>query len=144
MHLLFCCQMVTLLKNKQTEFERFKSEYVKNSIQMYFFSIMEGNGKVFVSRKQFSLFLLQVRQFMTGIRNYLVKHGEGELEDLIEHERSRLRQDEILNIDNIIERSLHICVLHPLKLHIYNLFVTEYTRLEPLVSHCNGRKSYNT
>lgn len=69
-----------------------------------------------------------VRQFMTGIRNYLVKHGEGELEDLIEHERSRLRQDEILNIDNIIERSLHICVLHPLKLHIYNLFVTEYTR----------------
>lgn len=79
---------------------------------------------------------------MTGIRNYLVKHGEGELEDLIEHERSRLRQDEILNIDNIIERSLHICVLHPLKLHIYNLFVTEYTRLEPLVSHCNGRKSY--
>ncbi|XP_022332135.2 protein sprint-like isoform X3 [Crassostrea virginica] len=69
-----------------------------------------------------------VRQFMTGIRNYLVKHGEGELEDLIEHERARLKQDEILNIDNIIERSLHICVLHPLKLHIYNLFVTEYTR----------------
>lgn len=68
---------------------------------------------------------------MTGIRNYLVKHGEGELEDLIEQERSRLRQDEILNIDNIIERSLHICVLHPLKLHVYNLFVTEYTRLEP-------------
>ncbi|XP_061172752.1 uncharacterized protein LOC133182059 [Saccostrea echinata] len=69
-----------------------------------------------------------VRQFMTGIRNYLVKHGEGELEDLIEHERARLRQNEILNIDNIIERSLHICVLHPLKLHIYDLFVTEYTR----------------
>ncbi|XP_056021245.1 uncharacterized protein LOC130054716 isoform X3 [Ostrea edulis] len=69
-----------------------------------------------------------VRQFMTGIRNYLVKHGEGELEDLIERERGRLKKDEILNIDNIIERSLHICVLHPLKLHIYNLFVTEYTR----------------
>ena len=69
---------------------------------------------------------------MTGIRNYLVKHGEGELEDLIEHERARLKQDEILNIDNIIERSLHICVLHPLKLHIYNLFVTEYTRLDSL------------
>lgn len=103
-------------------------------------------GKFLLVENSFHYFFstIKVRQFMTGIRNYLVKHGEGELEDLIEHERSRLRQDEILNIDNIIERSLHICVLHPLKLHIYNLFVTEYTRLEPLVSHCNGRKSYNT
>lgn len=34
--------------------------------------------------------LLQVRQFMTGIKNYLVKHGEGELEDLIERERNQV------------------------------------------------------
>ncbi|KAK3093565.1 hypothetical protein FSP39_017349, partial [Pinctada imbricata] len=69
-----------------------------------------------------------VRQFMTGIRNYLVKHGEGELEDIIERERTRLKADEILNIDAIIERALHTCVLRPLKHHIYNLFVDEYTR----------------
>ena len=33
----------------------------------------------------------QVRQFMTGIKNYLVKHGEGQLEDLIERERAKVR-----------------------------------------------------
>ena len=27
---------------------------------------------------------------MNGIKNYLVKHGEGELEDLIERERSKV------------------------------------------------------
>ncbi|XP_060062844.1 uncharacterized protein LOC132543369 [Ylistrum balloti] len=66
-----------------------------------------------------------VRQFMTGIRNYLVKH---ELEDVIEKERTRLQSDEILNVDAIIERALHVCVLQPLKHHIYQLFVNEYTR----------------
>ncbi|XP_021359984.1 uncharacterized protein LOC110454668 isoform X2 [Mizuhopecten yessoensis] len=66
-----------------------------------------------------------VRQFMTGIRNYLVKH---ELEDVIETERIRLRSNEILNVDAIIERALHVCVLQPLKHHIYQLFVNEYTR----------------
>ena len=35
-------------------------------------------------------YCMQVRQFMTGIKNYLVKHGEGELEDLIERERSQV------------------------------------------------------
>ncbi|XP_052273588.1 uncharacterized protein LOC127873694 isoform X4 [Dreissena polymorpha] len=69
-----------------------------------------------------------VRQFMTGIKNYLVKHGEGELEDLIERERNQLGKDEILNIDAIIEGALHVCVIQPLKQHIYNLFVNEYTR----------------
>ena len=28
---------------------------------------------------------------MNGIKNYLVKHGEGELEDLIERERAKVR-----------------------------------------------------
>ncbi|XP_053399353.1 uncharacterized protein LOC128557001 isoform X3 [Mercenaria mercenaria] len=69
-----------------------------------------------------------VRQFMTGIKNYLVKHGEGELEDLIERERNQLGRDEILNIDAIIEGSLHVCVIQPLKQNIYRLFVNEYTR----------------
>ncbi|XP_013077623.2 uncharacterized protein LOC106063724 isoform X2 [Biomphalaria glabrata] len=67
-----------------------------------------------------------VRQFMTGIKNYLVKHGEGELEDLIERERNKLSPTEILNIDAIIEQALHVCVLKPLKFHIYRLFVDKY------------------
>ncbi|CAL1531235.1 unnamed protein product [Lymnaea stagnalis] len=72
---------------------------------------------------------------MTGIKNYLVKHGEGELEDLIERERNKLRRrdsllgtNEILNIDAIIEQALHVCVLKPLKYHIYRLFVDKYSK----------------
>ncbi|XP_064600127.1 uncharacterized protein LOC135466527 isoform X2 [Liolophura sinensis] len=69
-----------------------------------------------------------VRQFMNGIKNYLVKHGEGELEALIELEREKLEANEILNIDAIIEGALHKCVIHPLKHHIYKLFVEQYNR----------------
>ncbi|XP_071078519.1 protein sprint-like isoform X3 [Haliotis cracherodii] len=69
-----------------------------------------------------------VRQFMTGIKNYLVKHGEGELEGLIERERTRLGANEFLNIDAIIEGALHVCVLRPVKHHIYKLFVQEHNR----------------
>ncbi|XP_035827670.1 uncharacterized protein LOC101853809 [Aplysia californica] len=69
-----------------------------------------------------------VRQFMNGIKNYLVKHGEGELEDLIERERSKLKVNEILNIDAILEQSLHVCVLRPVKHHLYRLFVDTYSR----------------
>ncbi|XP_070181044.1 protein sprint-like isoform X2 [Littorina saxatilis] len=69
-----------------------------------------------------------VRQFMTGIKNYLVKHGEGQLEDLIERERNKLGRNEILNIDALIETTLHMCVLRPLKHHIYRLFVDYHGR----------------
>ncbi|BFZ11807.1 hypothetical protein BsWGS_14845 [Bradybaena similaris] len=68
-----------------------------------------------------------VRQFMTGIKNYLVKHGEGELKKLIEMQRNKLGANEILNIDAIIEQALHVCVLKPLKYHIYKLFVDTYS-----------------
>jgi hypothetical protein len=40
----------------------------------------------------------------------------------------QLNADEILNIDGIIEKALHVCVLRPLKHHIYRLFVEEYTK----------------
>ncbi|XP_025104587.1 LOW QUALITY PROTEIN: uncharacterized protein LOC112570384 [Pomacea canaliculata] len=69
-----------------------------------------------------------VRQFMTGIKNYLVKHGEGELEDKIEQERAKLGTNEILSIDAIIETTLHMCVLRPLKHHIYRLLVDYHGR----------------
>lgn len=52
-----------------------------------------------------------VRQFLNGLKNYLVKHGEGELHDLIEKERARLNANEFLNIDAILEAVLHKIVL---------------------------------
>ncbi|KAJ8308651.1 hypothetical protein KUTeg_013525 [Tegillarca granosa] len=85
-----------------------------------------------------------VRQFMTGIKNYLVKHGEGQLEDTIEKERKRLSSNEILNIDATIERALHVCVLQPLKHHIYTLFVNEYTRNGSLKALSNNIKYART
>lgn len=52
-----------------------------------------------------------MRQFLNGMKNYLVKHGEGELHDIIEKERSRLNANEFLNIDAILEAVLHKIVL---------------------------------
>src|SRR3569623_433786 len=40
-----------------------------------------------------------VRQFLNGFKNYLVKHGEGDLHGIIETESARLNSNEFLNID---------------------------------------------
>uniref|UniRef100_A0A0N4U0N5 Ras-GEF domain-containing protein n=1 Tax=Dracunculus medinensis TaxID=318479 RepID=A0A0N4U0N5_DRAME len=69
-----------------------------------------------------------VRQFLNGIKNYLVKHGEGELHELIEKERSRLNANEFLNIDAILEAVLHKIVLFPVKPHLYHLMVREHSK----------------
>ncbi|CAG9535668.1 unnamed protein product [Cercopithifilaria johnstoni] len=69
-----------------------------------------------------------VRQFLNGLKNYLVKHGEGELHDLIEKERARLNANEFLNIDAILEAVLHKIVLYPVKPHLYHLMVREYSK----------------
>lgn len=34
--------------------------------------------------------LLQIRQFMSGIKNYLLKHGEGRFENLVQEERGKV------------------------------------------------------
>uniref|UniRef100_A0A0R3RHJ7 VPS9 domain-containing protein n=1 Tax=Elaeophora elaphi TaxID=1147741 RepID=A0A0R3RHJ7_9BILA len=69
-----------------------------------------------------------VRQFLNGLKNYLVKHGEGELHDLIEKERARLNANEFLNIDAILEAVLHKIVLCPVKPHLYHLMIREYSK----------------
>ncbi|KAK2170691.1 hypothetical protein LSH36_1g16014 [Paralvinella palmiformis] len=67
-----------------------------------------------------------IRQFMNGIKNYLVQNGEGALNDVIEEERKHLGQNEFLNIDALLEGALHKCVVKPLERHILALFVKEY------------------
>ena len=69
-----------------------------------------------------------VRQFMNGIKNFLGLKGEIELHALIDMERQKLGATEFLNIDAFIEGALHVCVVKPLKQHIYKLFVEEYKR----------------
>ncbi|XP_014246895.1 protein sprint isoform X2 [Cimex lectularius] len=68
-----------------------------------------------------------MRQFMTGMKNYLVTHGEREFELQVEKERNKLRANEFLNLDAILEGVMHKLVVRPLREHLYRLFVDEYS-----------------
>lgn len=67
-----------------------------------------------------------MRQFMSGMKNYLVKHGEGDFQQEVLHARSMLKPDEFLNLDTILEGVMHQLVVLPLREHLYNLFVDYY------------------
>ncbi|XP_046487963.1 protein sprint isoform X2 [Neodiprion pinetum] len=68
-----------------------------------------------------------MRQFMSGMKNYLVKHGEREFEKEVEKERLKLKPNEFLNLDAILEGVMMGLVVRPLKEHVYRLFVDHYT-----------------
>ncbi|XP_011505288.1 PREDICTED: protein sprint [Ceratosolen solmsi marchali] len=68
-----------------------------------------------------------MRQFMSGMKNYLVKHGEREFEKEVEKERLKLKANEFLNLDAILENVMMSLVVRPLREHVYNLFVEHYT-----------------
>lgn len=72
-----------------------------------------------------NVLMSNTRQFMNGMKNYLLKNNVNntELRILIEKERSRLDGRQILNIDSIIEDCLQSIVLRPLKAKIYYLIV---------------------
>lgn len=53
----------------------------------------------------------RVRQFLTGMKNYLVKNGESDLHKLIERESDKLNANEFLNIDAIFETVLNKILL---------------------------------
>ncbi|XP_049841852.1 protein sprint isoform X2 [Schistocerca gregaria] len=69
-----------------------------------------------------------MRQFMSGMKNYLVKHGEREFEKEVEKERVKLRANEFLNLDAILEGVMQRLVVRPLRDHVYRLFVDDYGR----------------
>lgn len=68
-----------------------------------------------------------MRQFMSGMKNYLVKHGEGNFQNEVQQACARLKPNEFLNLDTILENVMHILVVLPLKEHLYRLFVDFYT-----------------
>ncbi|XP_063977947.1 protein sprint isoform X3 [Diachasmimorpha longicaudata] len=67
-----------------------------------------------------------IRQFMSGMKNYLVKHGEREFEKEVEKERLKLKPNEFLNLDAILEGVMMRLVVRPLREHVYKLFVDHY------------------
>lgn len=61
------------------------------------------------------------------MKNYLVKHGEGDFQREVLRARSMLKSDEFLNLDTILEGVMHQLVVLPLREHLYGLFVDYYT-----------------
>ncbi|XP_060531788.1 protein sprint isoform X4 [Cylas formicarius] len=69
-----------------------------------------------------------MRQFMNGMKNYLVKHGEKGFYKEIERERNKLKSTEFLNLDSILEGVMHKLVVKPLRNHLQKLFLDHYTK----------------
>uniref|UniRef100_A0A182F7S8 Protein sprint n=1 Tax=Anopheles albimanus TaxID=7167 RepID=A0A182F7S8_ANOAL len=69
-----------------------------------------------------------MRQFMSGMKNYLVKHGEGDFAAEVQKARAQLKSDEFLNLDSILEEVMHKLVILPLREHLYGLFVDYYSQ----------------
>ncbi|XP_011875825.1 PREDICTED: protein sprint-like [Vollenhovia emeryi] len=67
-----------------------------------------------------------MRQFMSGMKNYLVKHGEREFEREVEKQRLKLRPNEFLNLDAILEDVMMGLVVRPLREHVCRLFIEHY------------------
>ncbi|XP_008191541.1 protein sprint isoform X3 [Tribolium castaneum] len=74
------------------------------------------------------IIMRNMRQFMSGMKNYLVKHGEKGFYKEIERERSKLKSTEFLNLDAILEGVMHKLVVKPLKGHLQKLFLDHYTK----------------
>uniref|UniRef100_A0A0N4ZAG7 SH2 domain-containing protein n=1 Tax=Parastrongyloides trichosuri TaxID=131310 RepID=A0A0N4ZAG7_PARTI len=62
-----------------------------------------------------------VRQFLTGMKNYLVKNGEKNLHKIIEEESAKLSENSFLDIDAILETVLYKLLLKPIKNLLYHL-----------------------
>eukprot|EP00080_Pristionchus_pacificus_P020862 PDM80882.1 rin-1 [Pristionchus pacificus] len=85
-----------------------------NSLDRFIECVKESN------EKDSRLLAKNVRQFMNGMKNYLMKAGEGDLHAIIARESARLDRNSILNMDTILEDSLNRLVLKPLCEHIYH------------------------
>ncbi|XP_043251516.1 protein sprint isoform X2 [Colletes gigas] len=87
-----------------------------------------------------------MRQFMSGMKNYLVKHGEREFEKEVEKERLKLKANEFLNLDAILEGVMMGLVVRPLREHVYRLFVEHYAATGSLqtlaesIQHAQGKQ----
>lgn len=62
-----------------------------------------------------SAVLRNVRQFISGIKNFLVQHGETAFDSALLDIRSKLRSNEFLNVDVVLEVVLHQLVTLPLR-----------------------------
>lgn len=110
---------------------------VAKSISEYIFELYRLNDNVFAksinnfiqcTKELYEsnplVIMRNIRQFMNGMKNYLIKNGEKEFLDFVKHERKRLKPEEFLNLEAIIMACLHKLVIKPLKEFIYQKFVS--------------------
>ena len=137
-----CCE-------KQTPSNEIKSEYLRSAsllsvaknICNYIYKLAKENDNTFAkivtqfidctkAKKETSpqVVMTNIRQFMNGMKNYLVKNGEKNFLKMVKEERNKLKENEFLNIDAIIEGTLHKLVIKPLKDHLNHLFVEDYIK----------------
>lgn len=129
-----------LLASKRVAALRNKESVVGVNIRRYIFRLVEERNTTFAmtienfiqctresSETSPAVVMRNIRQFMSGMKNYLLKHGEGQFEQLVQEERSKLKPNEFVNIDAVIEEALHRLVIRPLKQYLYQLFVNHYT-----------------
>ncbi|XP_078672940.1 ras and Rab interactor 2-like isoform X1 [Branchiostoma floridae x Branchiostoma belcheri] len=69
-----------------------------------------------------------VRQFMSGMKNYLLTQGEANLDELIHKEQQKHDRRNPLPLDTIIEGALYECVLKHLRSHLYKCYIQQYTK----------------
>ncbi|CAF0819871.1 unnamed protein product [Brachionus calyciflorus] len=97
--------------------------------------------------KELNPFLLMsnTRQFMNGIKNYLLKNDTSniELRILLDKERAKLDHGEIINIDCLIEDCLQSIILQPLKAKIYYLMVDWFISDNSMISLKHNMKFIN-
>lgn len=114
--------IVKMSKNEKIIFGKNIQEFIKCTL-----GLKELNPFVLMSN---------TRQFMNGIKNYLLKNdsSNSELMSLLEKERTKLDPNEIINIDSLIEDCLQSIVLQPLKAKIYYLMVDWFITDSSMIS----------
>lgn len=79
-----------------------------------------------------------MRQFMNGMKNYLVKHGEKDFAMVVQKARLHLKDDEFLNLDHVLEGVMHRLIILPLREHLYTLLVDFYHQTNEIKTIING------
>ena len=73
--------------------------------------------------------LRNVRQFISGMKNFLVQRGEAAFDSALLSVRSKLKSNEFLNVDVVLEMVLHQLVTLPLRFYKHSFTILPTTRL---------------
>jgi len=119
----------TLAQNTQTLFAKSIGEFISCVL-----TSKEANPNVLMR---------DTRQFMNGIKNYLLKNNNADFSQIMERERLTLQTTECVNIDSILEDCLQPILVRPLKSKIYSLLVDWLIKDDSLVKISQNIKFIN-